>query len=403
MLITDIEWVNQRILRDFASEFERANEQLSLDDALPVMAASSVLIDYKNVPEDKLKYLMKSIKKFIGSKKKFLNLTKEAIIEGLREEWLPTLTLREKDNILSDYKIFQEVDDDGFLVVNTTLYQVFLSHSKKWPDTFKYGTLGYKERSASGSRTSQPKEKLTVAKPDKQLAEKLSPYIEWYKKYFDYIVGLEAYKWKAIQTFQEILDIDAEDLRSNLKEALKDEVNLLSGGSYNFSKDVLLKNALHSPEEVRFLLRNLFDESVVLTERVQTFIDSFRELHAENQKAGKLKPTEQHNCNDHAVSVYLAFRHPNKHYIYKYTVWYDAIEEMQLDYPSLSRFACTLDAYNQICDQIRNVLVADKELVNMHDNAYPRDLSNYHLLTQDFLYSIAQHFQGLDQQPKQYD
>lgn len=400
MLITDVEWVNQRILRDFASAFEAANEQLSLDDALPIMAASAVLIDYKNVPEDKLKYLMKSIKNFIGSKKKFLNMTKEAIIEGLREEWVPTLTLREKDRFLSDYKIFQEVDDDGFLVVNPTLYQAFLSQSKKWPDTFKYGTLGYKERSSAGSRSSQPKEKLTVAEADPQLAAKLKPYIEWYKKYFDNMVGLESYKWKATQTFQEVFDIDAEDLRSNLKEALKDEVNLLSGGSYNFSKDVLLKNTLHSPEEVRFLLRNLFDESVVLTERVPTFIDSFRELHAENQKASKLKLTEQHNCNDHAVSVYLAFRHPDKYYIYKYTVWYDAIEEMQLDYPRLSRFYCALHAYNQICDQIRNVLVADKELVEMHDKAYPNDLSNYHLLTQDFLYSIAQHFQGLDQEPK---
>lgn len=62
---------------------------------------------------------------------------------------------------------------------------------------------------------------------------------------------------------------------------------------------------------------------------------------------------------------------------------------MGLKLRKLSEYEDKLTAYNQYCDEIRKVLLSDKEMVEMHDKAYPGDLSNYLLLTQDFLYAIS--------------
>ena len=100
--------------------------------------------------------------------------------------------------------------------------------------------------------------------------------------------------------------------------------------------------------------------------------------------------------NPHSVSVYLAFRHPTRHYIFKDSVWRDFVYETELDYPSLSRFAHKLVGYEQICNHIREVVIADKELVDLHDRTYGKGRYDYHLLTQDFIYAIGVHFVDFD-------
>ena len=44
-------------------------------------------------------------------------------------------------------------------------------------------------------------------------------------------------------------------------------------------------------------------------------------------------------------------------------------------------------------------VIADKELVALHDASYPNDKSDYHLLTQDFIYAIGVHFVDFDKRP----
>ncbi len=60
-----------------------------------------------------------------------------------------------------------------------------------------------------------------------------------------------------------------------------------------------------------------------------------------------------------------------------------------------------------ICDQIRQVLIADKELTSKHDAYYVseryRDCSDYHIMTQDFLYAISEYFNGFDRLPKEWN
>lgn len=339
---------------------------------------------------------MTSVRELVKSKKRFINLKKEAVSEGLKELWIPFLPVSLQERMLKEFPLIQDIDDDGNIILEPKRHENNLSVGNKI-DPISYGTMGFRKTSSNKVKVSKSKPKLKNVEPDPDTATKIAPYVEWYKKHYDHIVELEEYKWRATKTFQNLFDINSPDLYNNIKMALKDETNLLSGGSYNFSKDVLLKNIKYSPEEVRFLLRNLFDEKELLSKRVPEFIDGFKTLHQENQKKGNIKENEKPNQNPHAISVYLSFMYPNKHYIFKHTVWYNAIEEMGLNLRKLSEYEDKLTAYNQYCDNIRKVLLLDIELVEKHDKAYPDDLSNYHLLTQDFLYAISEHFQGLNE------
>lgn len=393
----ELNFINERMIIDFARAIAAADEKLTIDKALPIVATPAVLIDFSKEDESDLKNIMRSIHQFLRRNKRFINLSKEAITEGLREEWLPNLEDEEKALMLSDYKIFEGIDEDGYIKVNHRLCSIFSAQTK--PDRHKYGTMPYEPKKSSRRSVKKPKALLTVVEPDPLLAEKIAPYVKWYKENYERISFLEGYKWTATQTFQDVFDIDADDFYQNLKDALKDETNLLSG-NFNFSKNVLLKNAKHSTEEVRFALHHLFDESVILSERVPKFIESFNEIHFANQQKGLFRQNEKPNQNDHSVSVLLAFRYPSTHFIYKYSMWYDAAAEMKLDYPRLSNYTHTLHAYEQICNQIRKVLLSDTELMALHDAKFGNDLSNYNLLTQDFLYAVYSHFQGFNKPPR---
>lgn len=95
--------------------------------------------------------------------------------------------------------------------------------------------------------------------------------------------------------------------------------------------------------------------------------------------------------SERAVSVYLAFRYPAKHYLYKSSVWTGFKDEVGLDYPSLTHFPSKLFGYELIASQILNVLNADSELIELLHVSEPEDESERHLLTQDLMYCISYH------------
>lgn len=289
------------------------------------------------------------------------------------------------------------IEDDGTIVRNEKVYEGFVCANLV---DIPYGNAVYEVPSTT--RRAAPKLPITAVQPVAQLKEKLAPYIEWYKEYWPQMVSLENYKWQATEQFQRVFDITEPNLSENLKTALSKEVNLLSG-KWNYSKDTLLKNAAISTEEVRSALTMLFDETIDFATRAYDFVSQFTAIHEANKSAGLINLKENVHQNPHSVSVYLAFAHPSLHYIYKESVWKHFVAETEIEYPSLSRFAHKLVGHEQVCEQIRGVLTADEVLVALHNEAYPSDSSNYHLLTQDFIYAIAEHFQGFGKGSRYYE
>lgn len=217
----------------------------------------------------------------------------------------------------------------------------------------------------------------------KNIEDAITPFIEIYCNDWEYDVEQEHYKWDAIKSFAKTFDIEAEDLASNLKESMSPTFNLLAG-PYYYPLSMLRQMALYSPEDVRNMIFELYDENVSLSNRCTKFLQDFESLLEENRKVGNFKDNDRSMQSVRAISVYLSLKYPNIHYLYKQSMYSDFKSITGADLPSLSQFESVLVGYEIVCEEIRKILLKNERLIALHDKSYPEDTSDYHLLTQDF-------------------
>ena len=386
----------------------------SIDDLVIAAATPAIHTKFKEIDPKNMYNVMLRMKHFVSRHSRFKNFTKEAAAEGLRQEWLPTLEEDDKVALLENLMFIDHIEEDGTIVTDAKFYNSFVKVGKQYGDTTRYGDQPY-----TPLKPTLPKIKVTSLEPDKSLEEKLKPFVEWYKIWLkkNYMYNHEHYKWVATAQFKSVFNIvkrfAEDDLCGNLEKALSRQENLLSAPHY-FAKQVLVKASRIAKEDVRSALIMLFDEEKPLSERAEEFINQMHDIveshKAEEKSDNTFGPKETSQQDMHAVSVYLSFMYPDRHYIFKSSVWYDFRDIVGLSYPSLSVYTHRLTGYEDLCGHIRNVLLADQELISLHNDWYngsdaehPKDISDYHLLTQDFIYAIGVHFVDFDKRPAYFE
>lgn len=405
----------KQLINRVAALYLHEHPDCNINDLVIAAATPAIHTKFKEIDPKDMYFVMLRMKSFVSRHSRFKNFTKEAAAEGLRTEWLSTLEEDDKVMLLENLMFVDHVDDVGRIVPDTKYYDNFVKLGIKCGDTTLYGNQPY-----SPLRQKLHKIKVTSLEPDKSLEEKLKPFMEWYKRWLrkNYMYNHEHYKWVATAQFKSVISsIDklAEDnLSGNLEKALARQENLLSAPHY-YAKQVLLKAAKIAKEDVRSALLMLFEEDKPLGERADEFINQMHDIvesHKADEKSDNafgLKETSQQDM--HAVSVYLSFMYPDRHYIFKSSVWYDFVDIVGLSYPSLSVYTHRLLGYEDLCGHIRKVLLADKDLIDLHNNEWyngsdaehPQDISDYHLLTQDFIYAIGVHFVDFDKRPAYFE
>ncbi len=211
-------------------------------------------------------------------------------------------------------------------------------------------------------------------------------YIKEYKEKFDDIREREIYKWRAVKQFQNNWDINTADIPFMLSNSLALSKNLLGSGNY-YPRRVLLRNAEKSPEEIRNLFIYLFNEELDLLERIDLFQTKFLEYCTKNfPQYGK---TFQ---DDRAVMVYLNLRYPDRYYLYKYTLFRDLAKKINYHFIPTQGRKENLGQYHTLCRLLNNEIIKDQELLILHKERLSNDCyfdTNYHLLTQDFIYAVV--------------
>lgn len=323
---------------------------------------------------------------------RYRNYTREALREALIKERLSTLTDEEdlKRSYLTDIKLIEGVDDDGLILLKENLANTW---AKITPVPLQFGVMPYEGEKVITNRTKK-KVILTSVTLNSDIEKVLQPFIETYCNDWEWDVSQERYKWDAIQVFQKKFNLAAQDLSSNLRESMSASKNLLAGPFY-YPLSMLVQMAMYSPDEIRLSLRNLYDEDLPLTERCDKFLADTERILATNKALGNFKERDKSMQSVRAISVYLALRYPNQHYMYKQSVYYDFRSITGADIPSLGQFESVLAGYEMVCNEIRKILLKNERLVALHDASYPDDKSDYRMLTQDFLYYCSCHYQYL--------
>ena len=220
------------------------------------------------------------------------------------------------------------------------------------------------------------------------VSEKLKFIIGKYKENFDTVNKQERYKWEAVAWYKQHWDIEADDFGKMVTVAFEKADNLLASGMY-YAYKMLCDFATAKPEKSRELFRTLYNEDLPLSERYDAFRVGVDEYMSElKASSGK----EYNHYQDlHAISVYLFFEYPEKHFIYKstmYTKMRDRIGFVE-EKSSLKSVVKKYDNHARMCELILKEIEDDVELREMSekrlDDSCFRD-EKYHLLAMDIAY-----------------
>ena len=181
----------------------------------------------------------------------------------------------------------------------------------------------------------------------------------------------EAFKWEAVQCFQDHWDINAVDFADMLKRSLAQTNNLLVAQNH-FPRAMLQRFAETAPEEVRAMFLSLFDEKRDVVARILAF----------KEQAGVLldkygNGAKQHYQYENAVSTYLWLRFPDKYYIYKYVEVKAISKKLNSDYTfKKGAYTENLRNFYSLYNEIRAELLKDDELIallhgQLTDSCYP--------------------------------
>lgn len=212
----------------------------------------------------------------------------------------------------------------------------------------------------------------------------LKDIICYYKNNIKNISLNEIYKLEAIKCFENNWDINADDFYEMLKKSLSRSRNLLSSKNF-FPKKMILYFAKKDPETVREMFVNLFNETISLSRRVQSFKNTSDILL--NKYADETMKMHYQNLN--VISTYLFLKFPEKYYIYREGKFKNFINK--IEYGSLPRRGSfeILQAYYEICNQILEIIKKDDEILEICINRFQgmgfAD-GGLHLITEEIVY-----------------
>jgi len=153
----------------------------------------------------------------------------------------------------------------------------------------------------------------------------LRHYIKEYKLNFDRVNQEEIYKWQAVKCFQDNWKIDATDFSEMLNKSLNKTKNLLDSGQY-FPLRMIAQYAEHKPEQVRQIFTKLYNEEADLYERIENFQVDINSINDE------LFADKKSYQDPRAIIVYLVLRYPERYFFYKFEMFKQFSEKLELIY-----------------------------------------------------------------------
>jgi hypothetical protein len=228
-------------------------------------------------------------------------------------------------------------------------------------------------------------------------------YWDRYKEYFRLPDSEqpEKYKWSVLKQVYDNWNWNVEDKAQMFNNAfeISGPKNLwLSGNFYPITHTTwMLENF---KEETINQFNKLFNEDILLIDRLNSFIDFYNRKLPELQNLVPDKKINYHSHGDlRALALYLFLQYPEKYFLFKYGMVKDFCIKMRLPKIKTGN-KDNLENYLNISNQVLNFIKEDKLFIDEY-NVFTGQENNYdddslHLLTQDFIYTVAIHFKEKD-------
>jgi hypothetical protein len=220
--------------------------------------------------------------------------------------------------------------------------------------------------------------------------EKIMKEVENYKHLIVLPEYDEIYKWEALKNFQDNWNIEAEDFKTIYDNSFYSKVtgNLWANPHW-FPKAVMLQFIEKDKERVRQMFRDLFNEDENIDKRIERFVFNCDQLR--DEVYGKDNGKNHFHDGQRMVSLYLAFRFPEKYAIYKYTEFKKFMEVVKAkNVPTTGEY----ERFFKVVRTIYAILKNDNELISLHQSLLEDDCYEGEtlMLAQDFIFIIARRY-----------
>jgi hypothetical protein len=223
-------------------------------------------------------------------------------------------------------------------------------------------------------------------------ADPIRRVVSQYKESFATWFPEEAYKWRAVQCFQEHWNPERADFAEMLKEALAQASNLMDT-NYSFPRKMITFFAEQEPDTVRSLFQQLLAPGADIVEQIQNFKQSADALLAKYQFKESMK---QHYQGDRTICTYLFFAQPDRYFLYQYGKLKAFLEETGLNDTCKKGDTQNILIYQEVANRVLSCVQQDSELLNMFQikraelgrEYYPD--AEHHLLADDIIYFGSQ-------------
>ncbi|MDP2238380.1 MAG: AAA family ATPase [Bacteroidales bacterium] len=243
-----------------------------------------------------------------------------------------------------------------------------------------------------------------------EFEEQLMPYWQAYKTYFNNseIFEDESYKWKALKLVSEKWKWNvSSDFKTIFEEAFKVSGPQNLWSSNHFYPIALYKDLLQAfPDKASETMSLLFDESILLQDRLKAFVLKVEEMRAEMAKLFPDKNLANHFHGDiRAISLYLSLQYPEKYFIYKsghYIAFLNILNGKQIGSGGQRKYLHFLEIANQVRDFIKSdndFMVQYRKFTDEPD--YYSD-TYLNLLVQDFIFFCVVYYKDFINKPSSY-
>lgn len=172
--------------------------------------------------------------------------------------------------------------------------------------------------------------------------------------------------WESQRIFQECWDLEAGDFAGMYEQSLQNTKTRRLWTRENYEpKRMMLRFISMLPDFVRQMFSDLFNETKSVEPRMDRFVFYCDEL-LQDYKRANPRTTENshfHNDNYEMISLYLAFRYPDRYAPYRYEVFRELMVKFASpDIPAVN----DVERYFKVMRTLYNMLNKNENLKNLH-------------------------------------
>lgn len=331
----NFEVVRQTMCFDIV-RLSKGQETVTVDDVLSTVAPSAAHIKKEDKEAHNLTLIMREILSFtLVHKRNYLAMDRDELTLVLKEEWLSGVSEEKKREMVTEFKLVENIDEEGVVTLNEKLVAAYdrIIDGKHTELEFGTGSVAPKKK---GRRKRGVEIHVDVAKYGDKYNAILQEYKEMLESNPDKAVKNEKYKW---------------DFMEQCKGKSMEEIIMLfcQGKDYNIigwrTRDDLKRLMNNHKEQLMQGVKDLCEGEGTLSDRCNDFIELTKEL--------------DHRLDERLISGLLTALDNTQYTFYLYTVYSNLCD--YLNEPRCSTGDC-YEHFLRLVEPLEALIEADEKL-----------------------------------------